>query len=141
MSMDNYEGLNLRGGAVISVCRECKQPFADFSIKRFGKPAHTCPTCSDVQQKRPSIVLERECLHEFLSVEIKSLPSQWQKVSNAADDYAAFKIDIDGSRYGAQWNGRIVIYAAEDFAAGVIVVFARWLRGIKPKSFAHRAGR
>ena len=133
MSENNLfqSGTKFVGGGVLSVCRECVQPFLCYT----KNTAKTCPKCSDVKQLRPSIVETREELFSLDGIKITSLPGEWVKYkADYETDYPCYKIDLSGSRFGTSWNGRIVIYATHEFKVGNIVRLREMLATHKTKT-------
>ena len=72
----------------------------------------------------------REEIAFFDGVEIVSLPGEWKFYKAApgrdGDNFSygnegCYKIDVKGRVFGADWNGRIVIYADEAFNPGDVV--------------------
>jgi hypothetical protein len=102
--------------AKIGICRDCGKKFLYY---HDGSPQKRCPTCTDKQQARPSIVQKREEIRCFENIRIVSLPAKWVHVPpKASHDNSFFKIVIKGSDFGASWNGRIDIFAPEPFGPG-----------------------
>ena len=118
--LSQIEGLNLSGGGTLRICGYCRLPFVAYPRPGVPEPTH-CPKCLDQRQQRPSLCVERRCLEEFDGVEIESLPGDWQEFTAQAHDYPCYKIDVAGSQYGAQWQGRIVIYAGRPYKPGDVV--------------------
>ena len=116
---------NLSGGARLSSnpCRECGKYFIFYPEKLPGDGAlpKICSTCQDVKQGRPSVVVERRQIAVYDAVEIVGLPGEWKEFQGAETDSPAYKIDVRGKKFGADWNGRIVIYAAQPYSIGDIV--------------------
>jgi len=88
--------------------RECRMCGTEFEAQQFRGtfPAY-CPTCQDIRQKRPSIIIERELLFGPVIVEIESLPGKWEEFRARERDLPCCKISVKGRRFGASWRGRI----------------------------------
>jgi len=100
-------------GARVAVCLCCGKKFLYY---HEGTPQKRCPICTDQKQARPSIVQKRELLNYYDGVEIVSLPSKWEHMPpKGVRDDSFFKMTIKGSQYGADWLGRIDIFASEPF--------------------------
>ncbi len=122
----NLEKMELSGGARLSSqpCRECRKYFVFYPAKLPGDGAlpKVCSTCQDVRQSRPSVVVERREIAVYDAVEIVGLPpAEWQEFQGTETDDPAYKIDVRGKKFGADWNGRIIIYAAQPYSIGEIV--------------------
>ncbi len=120
------EKMELSGGARLSSqpCRECQKYFIFWPEKLPGEGAFPklCSTCQDVRQGRPSVAVERREIAVYDAVEIVGLPSaEWQEFQGTKTDSPAYKIDVRGKEFGADWNGRIIIYAARPYSVGEIV--------------------
>ena len=106
-------------GARVAVCLCCGKKFLYY---HEGTPQKRCPICTDKKQARPSIVQKRELLNFYDGIEIVSLPTKWVHVPPEGErDDSFFKIVVKGSQYGADWNGRIDIFASEPFENGDVV--------------------
>jgi len=105
--------------------RECRMCGTEFEAQQFRGtfPAY-CPTCQDIRQKRPSIIIERELLFGPVIVEIKSLPGKWEEFQARERDLPCCKISVKGRRFGASWRGRIDIFAPKAWSPGDIVEFS-----------------
>lgn len=108
------------------VCQECGKEFPvapdHFAQMGFRHLPKRCPTCKDIQQDRPSVVVERKCLEIYDGVEIVSLPGEWLKVPRRErSDKETFGMTILGRKFGAAWNGRIDLFALHSWESGDIV--------------------
>jgi hypothetical protein len=99
-------------------CQECGEDFA-FSPRQYvhlGLPEwpKRCPACLDRAQGRPDITLAREELFRAC-VRIDSLPAgEWVKSTAmpvADGERQPWRLTVKGSRYGADWNGRIDLFS------------------------------
>jgi len=104
------------------ICRMCGSEF--FARCWRGTFPAFCPTCQDIRQKRPSIVVEREMLFGPLVVEIESLPGEWSSYRAAKRDLPCFKMTVKGRKFGASWRGRIDIFAPVPWKKGDVVEFS-----------------
>lgn len=115
------DGMKFGCGGVARICEQCSTPFlqyraADSNSQRF------CPSCQDIRQERPSVVVRREQLAFLPGVEIKSLPSgAWELFQAEPGDEPRYRLNVAGARFGAAWRGRIVIWAKELPQIGDIV--------------------
>lgn len=101
-------------------CKICGLTFEDHTPDHMND-AKVCPRCNDIRQKRDTIVLERDCLAQWQSVQIVSLPAAWQSFQGRKKDKLEWKIDFSGKQFGASWGGRIVIRAQQPFEVGDVV--------------------
>lgn len=109
----------LANGGQMATCSDCG---LDFVFYHAGTPQKRCPRCSDKKQECPSVVQKRELLHRWDAIKIVSLPSTWDtQNSGRSHEGDHYKITIKGRDFGADWNGRIDIFAAEKFKDGDIV--------------------
>jgi len=60
------------------ICRMCETEF--IATPWRGTYPAFCPTCQDIRQKRPSIIVERELLFGPIIVKIESLPDKLPKL-------------------------------------------------------------
>ena len=89
-------------------CKSCGKQFQSYWVR--GGKALRCPTCQDIKQGRPSVVVDRGI--EFIEVcAIDSLPTTWEPFQATKDDLACWKMSKKGSEYGVVWDGRIDIYS------------------------------
>lgn len=106
-------------------CVRCGKGFvfnpSEFNVAGLQNIPQKCPSCSDMAQARPELVIERKCEKFFPVVRIKSLPTEWTEFKPEGNDFGCYKIDMKGSRFGAQWSGRIIIYGLKPFAPDDIV--------------------
>lgn len=106
----------------LCICEGCQNVFVWHSNWRFPDLPKKCPTCTDKEQERPSIVQERQELGKWEGVKITSLPGDWSEIeTNVHTDYTGFSIVKKGKDFGISWSGRIDIFAKEPFAIGDIV--------------------
>lgn len=94
-------------------CQTCGKsfPFSPLAMLDRGLdqfPTH-CPACNDRRQSAPVVRHGDECLREWGAVTIHSLPSGW--VGCRLGELAGWRCDFSGSKYGASWEGRIVLHA------------------------------
>ncbi len=116
------QGTKISTGGELRICSKCSKPFVFYAGSRYKNAAKVCPTCIDMAQGRPSYVVERHELARYNGVEIVSLPDEWEEFDTKYhSDHQCYRIDIKGSKYGASWLGRIVIYADKPYAAGDVV--------------------
>ncbi|MFH1462311.1 MAG: hypothetical protein ABIG08_01240 [bacterium] len=121
------ENMELSGGARLSKqpCEDCGKYFVYYPQDLPGggdPPPKRCPRCQDVRQARPSVVEERRELATYGPVVVGNLPGEWEEYSTGTEgDYPRYKIDIRGRRFGASWDGRIVIYAPRSVVPGEVV--------------------
>lgn len=105
-------------GAKLQTCSQCGKLFAYYT----PQAPKLCPRCKDIEQKRPTICIKRQCLHQWHGVKIVSLPGKWaEKHSGVHTDSECYYRGVKGSAYGARWRGRIDIYANAPFEEGDIV--------------------
>jgi len=104
------------------ICRMCETEF--IATPWRGTYPAFCPTCQDIRQKRPSIIVERELLFGPIIVKIESLPSPWEEFQARNRDLPCYKITVQGKEFGASWQGRIDIFAPEPWEPGDIVEFS-----------------
>lgn len=92
------------------VCITCSREFIQY---QGGAAQRSCPSCLDLIQRRPTIVLKREVLQYLPAVLIDTLAGPWAFIPPflPTRDIGHFRIDIKGSSLGgeASWSGRIVI--------------------------------
>ncbi len=95
-------------------CIRCGKNFmfnpSEFTLAGFDDIPKKCPACCDIQQHRPELVISRKCEQFFPVVRIKSLPGEWVEFNPEGNSIPCFRQDVKGSRFGAAWNGRIVIF-------------------------------
>lgn len=101
----------------VRTCVECASLYEVYSDR--ASPVR-CPSCADRAQRRPTQVVQRARLATW-TAEIHSLPGEWQRFQANKKDRPCWKIDLCGRSYGADWAGRIVIYAAHPFVPGDVV--------------------
>lgn len=109
-----------------AVCQQCGKEFevspAHFAELGFRAFPKRCPTCIDKAQARPSVVQERELLNVYDGVEILSLPASWKPVETGVEgDVPSYKITVKGRWFGANWSGRIDLFANQKFGEGDVV--------------------
>jgi hypothetical protein len=104
------------------VCRLCSNTFEQFENLEAAK---RCPSCSDMRQRRDTIVVSRELVHSFEAVTIGSLPGPWDYLKPwRKSDFSSYKIEVRGAhmRYrNIPGEGRIVIRARRPHRAGSVV--------------------
>ncbi|MBD2503953.1 hypothetical protein [Anabaena azotica] len=106
----------------VKVCRDCSQEFMSYFTR--GAWLCRCPQCSDVAQRRPSVVQERNLVYSRIC-KLESLPKSWQRFQASPKDAGCWKIELKGGDWGATWLGRIDIYSLDTIAphSGQIVLF------------------
>ena len=113
------EKLNVQN---VNVCTKCQGVFVYHAGEKFPDAQKVCPTCLDKAQRRPSIVQERTCLHEFDGVLLESFPGEWKENhSGFHTDFSCYKICVKGSTFGSSWSGRVDIFADKQYQPGEIV--------------------
>lgn len=90
------------------VCRECGSEFPSYFVR--GAWLCRCPQCSDVKQRRPSVIQERNLVYSQIC-KLESLPKSWQRFQANSKDAGVWKIQLKGGDWGASWLGRIDIYS------------------------------
>jgi len=108
------------------VCQGCGEEFpvspGHFAGLGFRHMPKRCPTCCDLRQGRPSVIVDRSILNLYDGVEIASLPpGEWEESRGWDKDVPACKLTIKGDRYGASWSGRIDLFALRAPEKGDIV--------------------
>lgn len=104
----------------MQICDNCTNPFQVY--QRRAQLQKLCPTCTDRQQGRPSVVLNRQALAIIDGVRVHSLPDEWEIfVANEQRDEPEWRMTVFGATYGEAWNGRIVIHARRPFAPGDVM--------------------
>jgi len=99
-------------------CKICGQQFA-FSPRVLLSMGHThvpkrCPACCDVSQDRPDQTFGRKCLFSSVARVHSLPPGEWVRVQNTANgkaDRTVWHLTLKGKYYGADWRGRIDIWA------------------------------
>lgn len=98
-------------------CTLCGSPFTMDPVEFKNLGIHsipkTCPTCLDKNQNRPDITISRKAIFET-KVKIVSLPScHWERVQDPKNDNLnpVYHAVVKGSHFGAEWNGRIDLWA------------------------------
>jgi hypothetical protein len=94
----------------ISECRDCDKSFESRLIR--GAWLVRCPTCADIAQRRPSVVIERRQLFSQL-VLVESLPGAWKRFQASPKDEGCWEIKRKGSQYGAAWSGRVDMFSGD----------------------------
>ena len=103
------------------ICELCERKFEQHEMNH---PQKRCPTCKDIMQRRPTVVIRREVTREFPQVLIDFLPGPWQfSKPFFQQDHGCFKIDQKGSSLTGEgfWTGRTVIRASMPFKRGGVV--------------------
>lgn len=102
------------------ICSDCDKEFA--AVMHKGVWTRRCPTCADIAQRRPSVCRSRTTIYGPTTCVIESLPGEWEKFTTGQhrDEYV-WKISVKGREFGAQWNGRVDIYARQPFVIGKVV--------------------
>lgn len=105
-------------------CKSCGKVFQSYWVR--GAKMLRCPTCQDIKQNRPSIVIDRGIEFGQVCV-VKSLPGVWEPYQASKDDLACWKICKKGSDWGVSWSGRIDIYSHDRIPAkvGDVVLFEK----------------
>jgi len=105
--------------------KECRMCGSEFEARMWrGTFPAFCPTCQDIRQKRPSVVVERELLFGPIIVKVESLPGSWEEFQARSRDLPCYRIMVKGNRFGASWRGRIDIFAPRPWEVGDIVEFS-----------------
>jgi hypothetical protein len=94
----------------IKNCVSCGKEFQSFWVR--GAQLLRCPTCADIKQGRPSVIVDRGIDFSQI-VKIESLPSYWESFQSSKKDFACWKQSIKGSLFGVSWDGRIDIYSQD----------------------------
>lgn len=94
----------------IKNCISCGKLFQSFWLR--GTQLKRCPTCQDIKQNRPSVIVERGIDFEQI-VKIESLPAGWELFQSGKKDFPCWKISKKGEEFGASWNGRIDIFSQD----------------------------
>lgn len=105
------------------ICELCDKSFKQFII---GSTQRTCPTCLDLRQRRPSIILSRKVTNQYPCVVVDSLPGPWSFIPAflGGRDTPSYKIDYKGSLLGSEgeeWCGRIVVRAISPYHKNSLV--------------------
>ncbi|MBD0265535.1 MAG: hypothetical protein ICV78_23295 [Tolypothrix sp. Co-bin9] len=106
----------------VKTCRNCGREFMSYFTR--GAWLCRCPQCSDVQQRRPSVVQERNLVYQQIC-KLESLPKAWERFQASQKDAGCWKIELRGGDWGASWLGRVDIYSLDLIppAPGQIVLF------------------
>ncbi|OHA73325.1 MAG: hypothetical protein A2940_01200 [Candidatus Wildermuthbacteria bacterium RIFCSPLOWO2_01_FULL_48_29] len=119
------ENIQLSGNAKLSAqpCADCGKYFVYYpQYLRSGQAPKRCPRCKDLQQGRPSVAEERRQIALYEDVKVVNLPGEWTEFhSETHRDTPQWRIDIKGQKFGAAWEGRIVIYAPRPIGVGETV--------------------
>jgi hypothetical protein len=94
----------------IKNCSSCGKKFQSFWV--HGVQLRRCPTCADIKQHRPSVIIDRGVDFSAI-VKVKSLPSEWQVFQSNKKDFACWKQSVKGEQFGASWDGRIDLYSQD----------------------------
>lgn len=108
------------------VCNECGREFevnpGHFAQLGFKNLPKRCPTCNDIRQGRPSVVVERKLQAVYDGVEIVSLPpGEWEQVAGFDGDQSGYRLTVKGRRFGASWYGRIDLFSQSIPKVGDVV--------------------
>lgn len=115
---DKFSDVKFVHGAAPRQCQQCGKFFLQY---RHTTAQRYCPTCTDVQQMRPSVVAHRELVAEYDGVKIEYLPGEWvAKAPRRDGDDGYFEIKVSGRDLGGEgeWSGRLNIFANGKFAIG-----------------------
>lgn len=89
-------------------CVSCGIEFHSCWVR--GAVLLRCPTCADIKQNRPSVVVDRGI--QFSQIcEIELLPADWELFKATPKDAPCWKISIKGNIWGVNWEGRIDIFS------------------------------
>lgn len=114
MSNGFFVGTKFSNGGVARICGSCYHPFLQFD-RANTQMQQNCPTCTDIEQVRPSIVQERRVLNMIYGVTVQSLPpGEWQHFTAQPGDEPRWRLSVKGSHFGADWSGRIEIWSGFD---------------------------
>jgi len=104
------------------ICQICHNAFTQYENLEAAK---RCPTCSDLKQKRDTVVVSREVLMSLEAVTVGSLPGPWDFLRPwRKSDFSSYKIEVRGThiRYNnVPGKGRIVVRARRPHRAGSVV--------------------
>lgn len=99
-------------------CSQCGSTFqvslASYDAMGITSLPRRCPTCADVRQHRPQVVLARQ---ELWADDIKVGRSAAELLRGLAEfrprdsDKPCWRLVVKGDRYGASWSGRIDVYS------------------------------
>ncbi len=106
---------------LIQICKECGKEFevfAKYRRQRHVMAQEYCPACNDRRQRRPAVIVERECLALIDGVRIESLPSEWEEFQATTRDYPSWRMIRRGDWYGDAWEGVLLIHATRKFVVG-----------------------
>ena len=123
--MATLGNIQLSGNARLSreACRDCGKYFVYYPQNLpSGEAPKRCPRCKDVYQGRPSVVEGREEVAFYEAVEVKNLPAQWVEYTPAySGDIGCWLMVVKGKDFGADWKGRIDIFAPRAISPGEVV--------------------
>lgn len=92
----------------IANCATCGKQFQSYLVR--GAKLRRCPTCADIKQGRPSIVVDRGIdFHQIIKIE--NLPGSWQVFQATRKDAPCWKISVKGDMFGVSFSGRIDIFS------------------------------
>lgn len=119
--------VEISGKGKLLECQECGKYFVAYPhlypVDWEGDPK-CCPTCTDVRQLRPSVVVSRQEMVVYDGVTIESLPFSygWEERQQDGGDYPTYRMRVLGKAFGANWSGRIDLFATQPFEKSSVIM-------------------